>query len=190
MSIPTAGDPSQPVTGQRDEHQREDEADAICERILEGIDADDAKSRDFLTYRFKLPLIWYGDHAPKQRRWYTMTALAVITAGLLSSALTAVAKGQSAFFGEFVGWIVIGLGLAVGLGTGITQVMRPSQKSVAYAHAQAAMRREGWDLVGRRGRYEGKDDKAAFGAFMDTVLDLEAQTVAVDTEQEKAAGSS
>lgn len=164
--------------------QRRDEARAISRRILESVKLSDAKSRDFLLYRFELPLIWYGEHAPKLGRRHATIAIAVIGAGLLISGLSAVAKGQDAGFGEFVAWVVIFLGVVVGLGTGFSQITKVSQKSVAYANAQDELRREGWGLVHRRGKYKKMTNRDAFGAFVDVVLALEARTRAVDKPED------
>jgi Protein of unknown function (DUF4231) len=160
--------------------QRRDEARVIRERILESLGSADDKDRDFIVYRYELPLIWFGDRAPRYKRLFARISLIVIAAGLLSSGLAALAKGQSDGFGGTVSWIVIVLGIVVGLGSGYMQISKPSQKSVAYANAQYELRREGWDLVHRRGKYKDVADDEVFGAFVDVILDLEARARAVD----------
>ena len=97
-----------------------------------------------MYFRFERLLIWYGYEAPKLNRIHPTVALTVITGGLLSSGLAAIAKGQSGTFADVVGWLVIALGLIVGVGTGWNQIARPSQKSMAFRDARDQLRREGW----------------------------------------------
>jgi hypothetical protein len=166
--------------------ERGAEAEALRKHILDIVGKGDKSRRDFVYFRFERLLIWYGDEAPKQNRIHARVALTVIAGGLLSSGLAAIAKGQSGSFADAVGWAVIVLGLIVGVGTGWNQIARPSQKSMAYADARDEMRREGWDLVGRRGRYKNLKDEQLYGAFMDVVLDLEMRTAAVGNAQGQA----
>lgn len=175
--------------GASSRQQREEEAQVIRERILETLETRGPGREDFLTYRFQLPLIWYGEHAPKLTKRHEIISLGVIAAGLISSGLTAIAKGQSSFFGEITGWLVIGLGVVVGLGTGFIQLTKPSQRAIVYGTAQDTLRREGWDLVHRRNRYAGLSEPEAFGTFVDIVLGLEARTRSVEKPDDKSPSS-
>jgi hypothetical protein len=151
------------------------EATELGDDVLKRLGASPKDGQlNFVVYRFVSRLSWFGRRSLSQNRYHTMIALTVIAAGLLTSGLTAFTDA-----GGLSGWqrgLVIALGVVVGVGTGLTQILRPAQRSVAYQQAYERLLTEGWEFVLGRGRYEQTSDiDDAFEAFVDAVLDIDAR---------------
>ena len=106
------------------------------------------------------------------------TALAVMTAaaGLAASALTGLGNDWEE--------VVIVLGILVGVLTTINQVWGPSQRSVARYQAAYALRREGWNFLHDRGRYETLTPEQRLGAFMDEVNRIHDAVESIDASSQ------
>jgi hypothetical protein len=140
---------------------------------------------EFIYHRFSSRIRWYARAAPSLSFWYTLIALLVVASGLLTSGLTAIqqAASERAQDDSILPYVVIGLGVAIGVLTGLSQVWKPAQKSVSYYAGQHDLRQEGWDFVNKRGRYRTKDyPEAAFAVFVDAVTAIERRALAVDLQ--------
>ena len=79
---------------------------------------------------------------------------------------------------------MIFLGILVGVLTTINQVWGPSQRSVARYQAAYALRREGWNFLHERGRYETLPDEQKLGAFIDEVNRIHDAVESIDASSQ------
>jgi len=128
---------------------------------------------DWLHLRFREPLEHDARAGPSFGKAATAIGVATIGAGLASSAL-ATTTGNGATE------LVAVLGIGVGVLTAINQIWRPSQRSVARYQAAYALRREGWDFLQDRGRYERLESSQRLGAFIDEVSRIHRGVESVD----------
>lgn len=149
--------------------------------------------RCFLEHRFETPLLRYGSRGPLYGRAFTFLSVAVVAAGFASSAISAADESPS----DELRWILIALGLIVSLFTAINQLWKPNLRSVGSYRAGNALRREGWDFVNARGRYQDEPptpqpaffsrlrpvegaDGSGFDLFVDRIGEIQALVDAID----------
>jgi Protein of unknown function (DUF4231) len=108
--------------------------------------------RDWVTYRFAVPLEENLREASFNARVRTVINLVVIAGGFATSGI-AVAAG-SGEPGSALSWIVFAIGLLVALAGGISQTFRPGQRASARKAFGEQLRREGWALVNEHGDYQ------------------------------------
>lgn len=160
------------------------EAQRLAQRIREKVqivdpgDGTDAARRleafdDWLRFRFHEPLVRDAAAGPAFGKTATAIGVATIGAGLGSSAL-ATTSGNGA-----TGAVAV-LGIVVGVLSAINQIWRPSQRSVARYQAAFALRREGWDFLNDRGRYERLDPEARLATFIDEVARVHRAVESID----------
>jgi hypothetical protein len=148
------------------------EAERLHDRILEKIRSgppagpaappDGGSFADWLQYRFLAPLVRDAVAAPAYGKSATLIGAGTIGAGLGSSAL-------ASFSDDVATTAVAVLGIVVGLLGAITQIWRPAQRSVTRYQAAFSLRREGWDFLQDRGRYERLKPEHRLAAFIDEV---------------------
>jgi hypothetical protein len=156
------------VDGEAEELQR-----LIQEKASDGMDAvqELRAFEQWLDFRFAKPLKRDAAAGPAFGRAATAIGVATIGAGLASSA--AATWGSATV-------VVAVLGIVVGVLAAINQIWRPSQRSVARYQAAFALRREGWDFLQSRGRYERLDAIQRRGAFVDEVSRIHRGVESVD----------
>jgi hypothetical protein len=137
--------------------------------------------QEFVYHRFSSRIRWYARRYPYLVRVQTILALIVVAAGLGTSGITALDTGS----GTWNGWpyVVIILGVVVGVFTGLSQIWKPGQKALSYCVGQLELRQEGWDFVQKRGEYKASAyPHDAFGLFAERVASIERQALAVDLQ--------
>ena len=142
----------------------------------------DAFLRDSLVPHLQL----YVRKAPWYKNRYRWMASLIITFGLVSSALGAVAKGSKGL-STAGSWGVIILGVLIGILSHWLQIWRPSERSVAYYHARTALRHEIWDFLTDGGVYAQLDANKRFPTFVRQVLKYETQATVIDEQTDVAA---
>ena len=164
-------------TAQAAERERGAEAQELCRLILDRLDPPNDAQAAFLQARFGRRLEWFGARGRLIVSLHTLLALVIVAAGLLTSGITALEDQQLTAWS----YVVIGLGVLVGVFTGLMQIWRPSERSVSYLTAERQLRDEGWRFVQRRGRYEHCESSAeAWDAFVDAVQEIEGHATTVD----------
>jgi hypothetical protein len=128
---------------------------------------------DWLRYRFYGPLERNAAAGPAFGKSATAIGVGTIGAGLLSSALSTV-EGSGAAAS------VLALGVIVGVLGYINQIWRPAQRSVTRYQSAFALRREGWDFLYERGRYEGLAEDKSLALFIDEVARIHRAVELVD----------
>lgn len=128
---------------------------------------------DWLHFRFRESLERDAKAGPAFGKASTAIGVTTIGAGLGSSA----AAGA---WGDDATLPVAALGILVGILTAINQIWRPSQRSIARYQAAFALRREGWDFVQDRGRYERLKPEVRLGALVDEVTRIHRAVESVD----------
>lgn len=159
---------------------RQPEADCLTGQIAEKARAEnaypDVDLDCFLAHRFHEPLLKYGASGPLYGRAFTVLSVSVVAAGFASSAISA-----NSSTAEDWRWVLIVLGLLVALFTAVNQLWKPGMRSVGNYRAGNALRREGWDYVFDRGRYEER--KEGFHLFLDAIKEIQSQVDAIDEVQ-------
>ena len=164
--------------------QRVDEAYRLGRRILDRLERATDADVDFVRYRFAHRLAWFGRRALWQNRYHAVVAVTVIAAGLISSGVTALADPGG--LSPFEEGLVIALGVIVGVGTGLAQILRPAQKSVAYQRAYNDLLQAGWDFVNAQEPYNDQDVRVAFSKFAARVAEIENLATAAEELAEPA----
>ena len=158
------------------------EADHLSARILARAPTNDDVSAEFIEHRFRFPLINY-------RRRSTIAAgshiaINVFTAlgSLASAAIVAAGAGEEGALKVFV----IAVGVAVGLLSGLNQVLRPGQRNLVYARTWMQLRSEGWEYVRGLGDYAPKSPTGqethpseAWALFTSRVIGVQREAEAV-----------
>lgn len=169
--------------------KRQDEADCLQKKIAKKAAAEAGHEEKelccYLHHRFEEPMIKYGRRGPLYGRAFTFLSVTVIAAGFGSSAISAVGQEPT----EFLRWLVFGLGVLVSLFTAINQLWKPDLRSVGSYRAGNSLRREGWDFVFNRGRYQLAKENAAFDLFVDQVREIQSQADAIDEVQVEVIGN-
>lgn len=163
--------------------KRRSEADCLQKKIAKKA-AEEAGREEkelccYLHHRFEEPLVKYGRRGPLYGRAFTFLSVTVIAAGFGSSAISAAGQEPT----EFLRWAVFGLGVLVSLFTAINQLWKPGLRSVGSYRAGNSLRREGWDFVFNRGRYQLAKANQAFDLFVDQVREIQSQADAIDEVQ-------
>jgi hypothetical protein len=146
----------------------------------------DEKQLDcFLTFRFEAPFLRHSKRGPLYGRAFTYLSVAAIAAGVASSAISA-DPGSA----KSLRWLLFSLGLVVAITTSINQLWKPAQRSVGAYRAGNALRREGWDYVNERGRYQGMQEaRKAYDLLLDQIREIQAQVDSIDEVQAEIPGS-
>jgi hypothetical protein len=147
----------------------------------------DGPGESFLTVNLAPRLRLYVRVAPKLKVRYRTLAFFVAACGLASSVIAG-AGNVSGDTASVFRYVVIALGLAVGLFTQLLQIWRPAERSVAYYHARASLPHEGWDFVYDDGVYAPHKSAPVrqFALFREQVLRVEAAAAAMDEQTESA----
>jgi Protein of unknown function (DUF4231) len=128
----------------------------------------------FMSYRFAEPLETNARKGPRYGWAFTLISVATITLGLVSSALAGSGPDETAEM------VIVVLGVLVGVLTGINQLARPGQRSVARYQAAHTMRREGWDYVHDSGRYRLLDPSERLVTFIEEIARINRIVEAMD----------
>jgi hypothetical protein len=167
-------------TARAAEQERAHEASTLRALILARLGQPNEAQLAFVHLRFVRRLEWYGARGRLLVVFHSGIVLATIAAGLLTSGVTALAKDKGGTL-SFWSLVVIALGVAVGLLTGLTQIWRPGQRSASYNLGERELRDEGWCFVHARGKYESLHyPDQAWAAFVDAVREIEGRATALD----------
>jgi hypothetical protein len=174
------------------------EVDAIIpllERKLreDGVVNDDGSvseyAKKFVTESLAPNLRMYVRKAPWYKNRYRWMASTIITAGLLTSALGAVAKNSKDLSSAATYGIII-LGILIGVLSHWLQIWKPSERAVAFYHARTALRHEIWDFLTDEGIYEKPDGKRRFTTLVRQVMKIETDATVIDEQRDTAVASS
>jgi len=156
---------------------------------VEGPRGDTEHLRDWVAYRFAVPLEEHLRQASFNARVRTVINLVVIAGGFATSGI-AVASG-SGQPGSALSWIVFAIGLLVALAGGISQTFRPGQRASARKAFGEQLRREGWALVNEHGDYQtAKRDpeQSRFELFDQRVSEIHLRATELVVVEEPEAG--
>lgn len=169
------------------DRSRREEVECLRRQIREkakAVVADEGRLDCFLAFRFEVPFLRHGKRGPLYGRAFTSLSVAAIAAGVASSAISA--NPDSA---ESLRWLLFALGLVVAIVTSINQLWKPAQRSVGAYRAGNALRREGWDYVNGRGRFQGlTDERKAYDLLLDQIREIQAQVDSIDEVQAEIPG--
>jgi len=166
-------------------------------RALKGTRAtctDDASARDWVSYRYEGLLLRLLFQSYSNARNHLIVNAVVIAGGFATSglAVTATRAGKHATASPTVAWCVFGIGLAVALAGGVSQLYRPGHRATGRAELAARLRDEGWSLSDGHGEY-GKaanagDRFAIFDRRVAEIRDGAAQLARLSDEQQTRRG--
>jgi hypothetical protein len=140
-----------------------------AERALESAPEDSVPAgranalEAWVRYRFLGPLDLDAKAGPSYGGAASLLGVATIGAGLASSTIAGV--GDGVWADATIG----ALGVTVGVLTAINQIWRPGTRSVARYQSAFGLRREGWDYVHDRGRYENLGPMAQLDLLIDEI---------------------
>jgi hypothetical protein len=122
--------------------------------------------RAFLAHRFIGPMKMYERSLRGYAALDNFLNLTSILAGVAAS-LTVALNAPKVY--------AIVAGLVVGLLQGISQWLKPAQRSTRRGIAAAYLRSEAWAFLQGRDRYRGKEDRTAWGLLCDQINRVEAR---------------
>lgn len=123
------------------------EADHLSKCVLERAPSSDW-AREFIEHRFRFPLSNYRDRSTTSAGVHIAINLLSAAFGLATAAIVA-AGGDSDFWKA----MVIAIGLAVGVLSGVNQILQPGQRNLTYARTWIELRAQGWQYVWGLGDY-------------------------------------
>ena len=143
----------------------------------------DDSLRDWVTSRFISLLRALLVRASSNTRGYLVLNLVVIGGGFATSGI-AVAAGTG-HKSSTAAWIVFGVGLAVALAGGISQVFRPGYRATQRTTLAMELQEEGWAFVLKTRDYPGEDPAVDFERLNQRVSDIHrraAQVIGLEPE--------
>jgi len=127
------------IRGAKKAHVRE--ADHLSRCVLERAPRNDC-SREFVEHRFRFPLANYRGRSTSSAAAHVAINLATAALGLATASIVSLAGASSPWKG-----IVIGIGLVVGVLSGVNQLFQFGQRNLAFARTWLTLRAEGWRYV-------------------------------------------
>lgn len=155
----------------RDEPERLAQLVFIKFLHLESNETEQRYAAEFVRYRFRLPFEQSRRSAPRYRQWFTLLSIVTAIGGLSTTITTLGGQVGTENPGYTLIQIVVAiLGALVVVVAALNQTWRPGERASAAGQAFNAYRREGWDFVNGRGRYEKcVESRKAWELFVDEI---------------------
>jgi hypothetical protein len=164
----------------------------ILERLLRNLaqnSSDVPRYTDWVTSRFAYPLRALLVKAGSNTRGYLFLNLIVIGGGFATSGI-AVAAGTG-HKSSTAAWIVFGVGLAVALAGGVSQILRPGFRATQRITLAMELREEGWAFAMCTKDYPEAEPQVAFERFEQRVSNIHrraAQVIGLEPESRTGQG--
>ena len=165
----------------------------ILERLLRDLvrvgPGDERRYMDWVTSRFAYPLRALLVRAGSNTRGYLFLNLIVIGGGFATSGI-AVAAGTG-HKSSTAAWIVFGVGLAVALAGGVSQILRPGFRATQRITLAMELREEGWAFAMGTKDYPEAEPQVAFERFEQRVSNIHrraAQVIGLEPESRTGQG--
>lgn len=144
----------------------------LAHHVLETTGSGDPGIKGFVHHRFWRPF----RYSIKAEKWYGIgfSALTVVViAGGLTSSVLAGAPGNNDV-------AIAVLGIVVAIAAAVNRLWRPGLRAVVRSRTANSLRREGWNFVSGRGRYQDLQPPARLDVFIDAVEEINVAAEVVD----------
>ena len=165
-----------PVPGDTTTGPNDDEPGQLAALIIGRLDQDEvglpAKSvRDeFVRFRFQEQLRKYDKSGLRHGRFNGWFKASVVGLGALISGAVASTWFREQTAGQVV---LVAAAVAVAVITAVDQILKPAVRNANYTQCKMTLRKEGWDFVNRRGRYQSGGAADRYQLFVDEVLKVQ-----------------
>jgi hypothetical protein len=153
----------------------DDEARALGALIIGRLDGDDAGlptkgvRDEFVKFRFQEALLKYDKRSIRHGRFNGLFKASVVGLGALISG----AAASTWFREQTAGQVLLAAAVAVAVIAAVDQILKPAVRNANYGQCRTTLRKEGWDFVNCRGRYQSGATADRYQRFVDEVLKVQ-----------------